>query len=52
MNMKKIFALLTVMALLFSCAAFAEEEPAPVKTGVYTIFNKTGELVPKQTSTR
>ena len=45
MNMKKIFALLTVMALLFSCAAFAEEEPAPVKTGVYTIFNKTGELV-------
>ena len=45
MNMKKIFALLTTMALLFSCAAFAEEEPAPVKTGVYTIFNKTGELV-------
>ena len=45
MNMKKIFALLTVMALLFSCAAFAEEEPAPVKTGVYTIYNKTGETV-------
>ena len=45
MNVKKIFALLAAMALLFSCAAFAEEEPAPVKTGVYTIFNKTGELV-------
>ena len=45
MNMKKLFALLAAMALLFSCAAFAEEEPAPVKTGVYTIFNKTGELV-------
>ena len=45
MNVKKIFALLAAMALLFSCAAFAEEEAAPVKTGVYTIFNKTGELV-------
>lgn len=45
MKMKKIFALLAAMALLFSCAAFAEEEPAPVKTGVYTIFNKTGEPV-------
>lgn len=45
MNVKKIFALLTVMALLLSCAAFAEEGTAPVKTGVYTIFNKTGELV-------
>ena len=45
MNTRKIFALLTAMALLFSCAAFAEEEIAPIKTGIYTIFNKTGELV-------
>ena len=45
MNMKKIFALLAAMALLFSCAAFAEEELPQLQTGVYTIFNKTGELV-------
>ena len=45
MNTRKIFALLTVIALLLCCTAFAEEETAPVKTGVYTIFNKTGELV-------
>ena len=45
MNMKKLFALLAAMALLFSCAAFAEEELPQLQTGVYTIFNKTGELV-------
>ena len=45
MNMKNLFALLAAMALLFSCAAFAEEELPQLQTGVYTIFNKTGELV-------
>jgi len=45
MNAKKVFALLTALALLLCCTAFAEEEPAPVKTGVYTIINKTGETV-------
>jgi len=45
MKTRKIFALLLAMALLFSCAAFAEEEIAPVKTGAYTIINKTGETV-------
>ena len=45
MNTRKIFALLTAIALLLCCTAFAEEETVPVKTGVYTIFNKTGELV-------
>lgn len=45
MNMRKILALLAVMALLFSCAAFAEDEVPAVKTGVYTIINKTGEAV-------
>ena len=45
MNMKKLFALLAAMALLFSCAAFAEEELPQLQTGVYTIFNKTGEPV-------
>ena len=45
MNTKKIFALLTAVALLFSCVALAEEEPAKVQTGIYTIKNKTGEPV-------
>ncbi len=45
MNTRKIFALLTAVALLFSCAALAEEEPPKVQTGVYTIINKTGETV-------
>ena len=45
MNMRKILALLAVMALLFSCAAFAEDEVPAVKTGVYTIINKTGEAI-------
>ena len=45
MTTRKIFALLTAAALLFSCAALAEEEPAKVQTGVYTIKNKTGEAV-------
>jgi hypothetical protein len=45
MSARKIFALLTAVALLFSCAALAEEEPAKVQTGVYTIKNKTGEPV-------
>ena len=45
MNMKNLFALLAAMALLFSCTAFAEEELPQLQTGVYTIFNKTGELV-------
>jgi len=45
MNKKKIFALLTALALLFSCAGLAEEEPAKVQIGVYTIMNKTGEAV-------
>ena len=51
MNTRKIFALLTAMALLFSCAALAEEEPAKVQTGVYTIKNKTGEAVTEMTIT-
>ena len=42
MNTRKIFALLTAVALLFSCVALAEEEPAKVQTGIYTIKNKTG----------
>ena len=45
MKMRKIFVLLTAMVLLFSCAALAEEETIPVKTGIYTIINKTGETV-------
>ena len=45
MNTRKIFALLTTVALLFCCTAFAEEEAPAVKTGVYTILNKTGEPV-------
>ena len=45
MKTRKIFALLTAVALLLSCAALAEEEPAKVQTGVYTIKNKTGEAV-------
>ena len=45
MSTRKIFALLTAMALLFSCAVFAEEATPQVKTGVYTIVNKTGETV-------
>ncbi len=45
MNTRKIFALLMAMALLFSCAALAEDEPIKVQTGVYTIMNKTGEAV-------
>ena len=42
MKMKNMIALLTVLALLLCGAASAEEEPA-VKTGIYTIINKTGE---------
>ena len=45
MNTKKIFAFLTVMALLFSCAAFAEGETDSLDIGNYTIYNKTGETV-------
>jgi len=48
MKTRKIFALLTALALLLcSTAAFAEAETtaAPVKTGVYSIINKTGETV-------
>lgn len=45
MNTRKIFALLTAIALLLCCTSFAEEETTPVKTGIYTVFNKTGELV-------
>ena len=44
MKMKNMIALLTVLALLLCGAASAEEEPA-VKTGIYTIINKTGEIV-------
>ena len=45
MNTKRIFALLAVLALLLCSAAFAEEEMPALKTGVYTILNKTGETV-------
>ena len=45
MNTKRIFALLTAVAMLLCCGALAEEETAPEKTGVYTVFNKTGEPV-------
>ena len=44
MNTKKILALLAALALLLCSVALAEED-APVKTGVYTIVNKTGEQV-------
>ena len=45
MKTRKIFALLIAVALLFSCAALAEEELPKVQTGIYTISNKTGEAV-------
>ena len=45
MNTRKIFALLTAVALLFSCAAFAEGGTESVQIGTYTIYNKTGETV-------
>jgi len=45
MKTRKIFALLTVLALLFSCAALAEGGADDVETGTYTIYNKTGEAV-------
>ena len=45
MNARKIVALLTALALLLCGAALAEEEFVPEKTGVYTVFNKTGEPV-------
>jgi len=45
MKTRKIFALLTVMALLFSGAALAEGEADSVQIGTYTIYNKTGETV-------
>ena len=41
---EKILALLAVLVLLLCSAALAEENP-PMKTGVYTIVNKTGEQV-------
>ena len=42
MSTKKILALVAALALLLCSAALAEENP-PMKTGVYTVFNKTGE---------
>ena len=45
MKTRKIFALLTVLALLFSCAALAEGGADDVEIGTYTIYNKTGETV-------
>lgn len=44
MNTKKFLALLTALILVLCSAALAEDNP-PMKTGVYTIFNKTGENV-------
>ena len=46
MKTKKILAALIALALLLCSAAFAEETViTPVKTGVYTVINKTGEPV-------
>ena len=45
MKMKKLLALLTVLALLLCSGAFAEEDLPALKTGVYTVINKTGETV-------
>ena len=45
MNMKKMLALLTVLALLLCGAAFAEETAPETQTGVYSVINKTGENV-------
>jgi hypothetical protein len=45
MNMKKMLALLTVLALLLCGAAVAEETAPETQTGVYSVINKTGENV-------
>ena len=45
MNTRKIAALLTALALLFSCAALAEGGTDSVQIGTYNIYNKTGETV-------
>ena len=45
MKTRKLFALMIALAMLFSCAALAEEELPKVQTGIYTIMNKTGEDV-------
>lgn len=52
--MKKILALMTILALLLSCAAFADEVPAEepaMQTGIYLLTNSTGETVTKVTLT-
>lgn len=43
--MKKMIALVLALALALCCAITLAEDVLPMKTGVYTIINKTGEQI-------
>jgi hypothetical protein len=43
--MKKMIALVLALALALCCVITLAEDVLPMKTGVYTIINKTGEQI-------